>query len=187
MDSPTPSSLVEMLDAPGIRGLTGSGCPPPRRTSWRCRCRPCSAAPTASWSSPSSASSTKLGCAPFRELPHGVPSHDTRGRVFARLDASGFAEGLRDWVLEALAPTDGQSVRGSHDRVQGARPNRLVVDQTAVDDHSNELTAIPEQLRMLCLKGCIMAMDLVPSGWGCQKAIARQIPKQGADRCHHPR
>ena len=99
----------------------------------------------------------------FPELPHGIPSHDTRGRVFARLDASGFAEGFRDWVQEALAPTDGQGVpvdgqgvRGSHDRVRDpdplhvvsvrAQPNRLVVDQTAVDDHSNEITAIPERL-----------------------------------------
>ena len=61
----------------------------------------------------------------FLELPHGIPSHDTLGRVFARLDASGFEEGFRDWVQEAfeltagqVVPVDGQSVRGSHDRGQ---------------------------------------------------------------------
>ncbi len=60
------------------------------------------------------------------ELPHGIPSHDTLGRVFARLDASGFEEGFRDWVQEVfertagqVVPADGQSVRGSHDRGRG--------------------------------------------------------------------
>ncbi len=57
------------------------------------------------------------------ELPHGIPSHDTLGRVFARLDAARFEEGFRGWVQAAFAltdgqvvPIDGQSVRGSHDR-----------------------------------------------------------------------
>lgn len=130
----------------------------------------------------------------FLELPHGIPSHDTLGRVFARLDASGFEEGFRDWVQEAfeltagqVVPVDGKSVRGSHDRGQGLGPlhlvsawaqaNRLVLAQTAVDDKSNEITAIPELLRMLCLKGCIVTLDAM----GCQKAIARQIRQQGAD------
>ncbi len=130
----------------------------------------------------------------FLELPNGIPSHDTLGRVFARLDASGFEEGFRDWVQEAFERTDGQvvavdgkSVRGSHDRGRGLGPlhlvsawaqaNRLVLAQTAVDDKSNEITAIPELLRMLVLKGCIVTLDAM----GCQKAIARQIRKQGGD------
>jgi predicted transposase YbfD/YdcC len=58
-----------------------------------------------------------------------------------------------------------------------AQANRLVLAQTAVDDKSNEITAIPELLRMLCLKGCIVTLDAM----GCQKAIARQIRQQGAD------
>ena len=49
--------------------------------------------------------------------------------------------------------------------------------QTAVDDKSNASTAIPELLRMLCPKGCIVTLDAI----GCQKAIARQIRQQGAD------
>ena len=130
----------------------------------------------------------------FLALPHGIPSHDTLGRVFARLDASGFEEVFRDWVQAAfeltegqVVPIDGKSVRGSHDRGQGLGPlhlvsawaqaNRLVLAQTAVDDKSNEITAIPERLRMLCLEGCIVTLDAM----GCQKAIARQIRKQGAD------
>ena len=140
----------------------------------------------------------------FLELPNGIPSHDTLGRVFARLDASGFEEGFRDWVQAAFARTDGQVVavdgkclRGSHDRGRGLGPlhlvsawaqaNRLVLAQTAVDDKSNEITAIPELLRMLVLKGCIVTLDAM----GCQKAIARPIRKQGADyvlrlRDNHP-
>ena len=140
----------------------------------------------------------------FLALPNGIPSHDTLGRVFARLDASGFEEGFRDWVQEAFERTDGQVVavdgkclRGSHDRGRGLGPlhlvsawaqaNRLVLAQTAVDDKSNEITAIPELLRMLVLKGCIVTLDAM----GCQKAIARQIRKQGADyvlrvRDNHP-
>jgi len=139
----------------------------------------------------------------FLALPHGIPSHDTLGRVFARLDAAHFEEGFRDWVQAAFAltegqvvPVDGKSVRGSHDRGRGLGPlhlvsawaqaNRLVLAQTAVDDKSNEITAIPELLRMLCLTGCIVTLDAM----GCQKAIARQIRKQGADyvlrvRAHH--
>ena len=130
----------------------------------------------------------------FLELPHGIPSHDTLGRVFARLDAARFEEGFRDWVQDTFALTDGQvvpidgkSVRGSHDRSRGLGPlhlvsawaqaNRLVLAQTAVDDKSNEITAIPELLRMLCLEGCIVTLDAM----GCQKAIARQIRAQEAD------
>ncbi len=130
----------------------------------------------------------------FLKLPHGIPSHDTLGRVCARLDAAGFEEGFRDWVQAAfeltegqVVPVDGKCVRGSHDRVQGLAPlhpvsawaqaNRLVLAQTAVDDKSNASTAIPELLRMLCLQGCIVTLDAM----GCQKAIARQIREQGAD------
>ena len=130
----------------------------------------------------------------FLALPHGILSHDTLGRVFARLDAAQFEEGFRDWVQEAFALTDGQvvpidgkSVRGSHDRGQGLGPlhlvsawaqaNRLVLAQTAVEDDSNEITAIPALLRMLCLEGCIVTLDAM----GCQKKIARQIRAQDAD------
>lgn len=139
----------------------------------------------------------------FLELPHGIPSHATLGRVFARLDAARFEEGFRDWVQAALAltdgqvvPIDGQRVRGSHDRGRGLEPlhlvsawaqaHRLVLAQTAVDDHSNASTAIPERLRRLCLEGCIVTLEAM----GCQKKIARPIRGQEADyvlrvRAHH--
>ena len=103
----------------------------------------------------------------FLELPHGIPSHDMLGRVFARLDAARFEECFRDWVQAAFAltggqvvPGDGKCLRGSHDRGRGLEPlhlagawaeaNRLVSVRTAVDSRSNEITAIPELLRMLC-------------------------------------
>ena len=130
----------------------------------------------------------------FLALPHGIPSHDTLGRVFARLDAVRFEENFRDWVQATFALTDGQvvpingkSVRGSHDRCRGLEPlhlvsawaqaNRLVLAQTTVDDHSNEITAIPGLLRMLCLEGCIVTLDAM----GYQKTIARRIRAQEAD------
>ena len=107
----------------------------------------------------------------FLALPHGIPSHDMLGRVFARPDAAPFAGDFRDWVQAAFAltigqviPVDGQSVGSSHDRGRGLGPlhlvsawaqaHRLVLAQTAVDDQSHESTAIPAWLRMLCLKGC---------------------------------
>ena len=62
----------------------------------------------------------------FLELPHGIPSHDTLGRVFARLDAARFEECFRDWVQAAfkltggqVVPIDGKCLRGSHDRGPG--------------------------------------------------------------------
>ena len=102
----------------------------------------------------------------FPGLPHGIPSHDTLGRVFGRLDAARFEECFRDWVQAAFKPTggqvvpvDGKCLRGSHDRGRGLEPlhpagawaeaNRLVPVRTAVDSRSNEITAIPELLRML--------------------------------------
>ena len=69
----------------------------------------------------------------FLALPHGIPSHDTLGRAFARLGMACFEEGFRDWVHAALVLTDGQvvpgdskSVCGSHDRGRGLGSLRLV-------------------------------------------------------------
>ncbi|MCY3658740.1 MAG: ISAs1 family transposase [Caldilineaceae bacterium] len=129
----------------------------------------------------------------FLALPHGIPSHDTLGRVFARPDAAPFEEGFREWVQAAFAltdgqviPVDGQSVGGSHDRGHGLGPwyrvgawaqaHRLVLAQTAVDDQSRKhghpgvaARAVPEGLPVI--------LDTM----GCQKKIARQIRKQEAD------
>ncbi|MBF6592148.1 MAG: ISAs1 family transposase [Ktedonobacterales bacterium] len=130
----------------------------------------------------------------FLELPGGIPSHDTFGRVFARLDAQQFEACFAEWmravagVLPAqVIALDGKTVRRSHDRMAGkaalhlvsawASANRVVLGQVAVDDKSNEITAFPQLLRQLALSGCIVTIDAM----GCQTAIAEQILAQKAD------
>src|SRR5262249_31048619 len=108
----------------------------------------------------------------FLELPNGIPSHDTVGRVFALLDPTAFQEGFLTWV-RALVPAtagrliaiDGKTLRHSFDTAAGkgalhlvsawATANRLVLGQQAVDSKSNEITAIPELLRLLDRTGAV--------------------------------
>lgn len=130
----------------------------------------------------------------FLGLPGGIPSHDTFGRVFAALDAEQFQQGFLRWVRAAWPPTagdvvavDGKTLRGSHDRGVGkdaihlvsawAGQARLVLAQPTVDTKSNEITAIPDVLRLLDLDGCTVTIDAM----GCQTAIATQIVQQGAN------
>jgi predicted transposase YbfD/YdcC len=130
----------------------------------------------------------------FLALPHGVPSHDTFGRVFAALDPAAFEAAFLGWVQALAAATagqvvavDGKTLRRSHDRATGKGPlhlvsawagaNGLVLGQVATDDHSNEIAAIPALLAALALEGCVVTIDAM----GCQTAIARQIRAQGAD------
>src|SRR3990170_972232 len=103
----------------------------------------------------------------FLELPNGIPSHDTFGRVLAHLDAQQFRDCFLEWVQAVSALTrgqviaiDGKTLRRSHDRSLGkaaihmvsawAAENRLVLGQTpdsiGVAEKSNEITAIPELL-----------------------------------------
>jgi hypothetical protein len=93
------------------------------------------------------------------ELPNGVPSHDTFGRVFERLDPTQFEARFLAWVRALsevvpgqVVPIDGKELRRSHDRSAGkaairivsawASANRLVLGQVKVDDKFNEITAI---------------------------------------------
>ncbi len=132
--------------------------------------------------------------AAFLDLPNGIPSHDTFGRVFAQLDAAQFEACFADWMqaVTAVLPTqvialDGKTLRRSHDRGAGkaalhlvsawATANQLVLAQVAVDDKSNEITAFPQVLRQLALTGCLVTIDAM----GCQTAIAEQVLEQEAD------
>lgn len=130
----------------------------------------------------------------FLALPNGIPSHDTFGRVFARLDSEEFQRRFMAWVQTVAEITkgqviaiDGKTVRRSHDRVLGkqgihmvnvwASETGLALGQLKVAEKSNEITAIPELLRLLDVSGCIVTIDAM----GCQKEIAREIVAGEAD------
>jgi predicted transposase YbfD/YdcC len=130
----------------------------------------------------------------FLDLPNGIPSHDTFGRVFAALDPEQFQQCFLAWVQAAAVVTDaqivaldGKTLRRSHDRGNGkaaihmvsawAAANRLVLGQVKVDEKSNEITALPALLQVLALKGCIVTIDAM----GCQTEIVQTIVAQGAD------
>src|SRR5262245_20060494 len=128
----------------------------------------------------------------FLALPHGIPSHDTFGRVFARLNPQRFQECFLSWpravaqlTQGTLISLDGQTVKASFDRATACSPlhmlsawcseqGGLVVGQRKTDQKSNEITAIPELLRLLAIKGCMVTIDAM----GCQTAIADQIRDQ---------
>ena len=130
----------------------------------------------------------------FLGLPHGIPSHDTFGRVFARLDPAALLVCIQEWlaalgraVHHEVVAIDGKTLRGSFDTASGQNPlhlvsawateARLVLGQIAVDAKSNEITAIPQLLELLDLRGGIVTIDAM----GCQKEIAAAIRAQEAD------
>lgn len=130
----------------------------------------------------------------FLELPNGIPRHDTFNRVFQALDPKAFfecflrwTEGLRSAFAGEVVAVDGKALRRALDKGKAAAlpyivsawaaDNGLVLGQVKVDEKSNEITAVPELLRALELKGCIVTVDAM----GCQKKIARQIVESGAD------
>lgn len=132
--------------------------------------------------------------ATFLALPNNIPSHDTLERVFDRLDPSAFLACFQRWV-EALAGSlglghiaiDGKTLRGSGNGPKGWKCLHLVsawasqchlsLGQVAIDDKSNEITAIPRLLELLDLQGALVTIDAM----GCQKEIAREIIDGGGD------
>jgi predicted transposase YbfD/YdcC len=126
--------------------------------------------------------------ADWRDLPHGIPSHDTFGRVFARLDPTQCEAGFLRWV-QTVARTaepevialDGKTIRRSGNRRTGRSPlhlvsawasqQHLVLAQEAVDTKDNEITTLPTLLARLKRTGQIVTIDAI----GCQRAIAAQI------------
>jgi predicted transposase YbfD/YdcC len=130
----------------------------------------------------------------FLRLPNGIPSHDTFGRVFAAILPEQFQACFAAWMAEVAErlglhqiAIDGKTLRGSHDRGRGkaalhligawAVENHLRLGLQAVDDKSNEITAIPKLLEILDLYGALVTIDAM----GCQKEIAEQIVEQGGD------
>jgi len=130
----------------------------------------------------------------FLQLPNGIPSHDTFGRVFSVLSPEVFEARFREWVAavreacgQDIVAIDGKSLRRSHCRNKGLGPlhrvsawsaaNGLVLAQQATEAKSNEITAIPKVLEMLELKGCIVTIDAM----GCQKTIAEKVVERGGD------
>lgn len=128
----------------------------------------------------------------FLELPSGVPSHDTFNRVFSAIDPHAFLECFSRWVQgicpnlsDEVVAIDGKALRHAFNEGQSvpyivsawASHNGLVLGQVKVNEKSNEITAVPELLRMLQLKGAIVTLDAM----GCQKEIAAHIIDKGAD------
>ena len=130
----------------------------------------------------------------FLELPQGIPSHDTFGRVFAIISAKRFQVCFQEWIKSVFELTEGQviaidgkTLRRSFDKPSNkaalhlvhawATTNGVLLGQAKTHEKSNEITAIPELLDVLQLKGCIVTMDAM----GCQKKIAEQIHDQKAD------
>jgi predicted transposase YbfD/YdcC len=129
----------------------------------------------------------------FIKLKHGIPSHDTISRVFRMLKPEAFQAAFREWLIEMdlmggadVIAIDGKSLRRSHDGVfkkmlhsvsAWSVANNVMLGQQAVDEKSNEITAIPLLLKTLQLKGAIITIDAM----GCQKEIAQQIHDGGGD------
>jgi predicted transposase YbfD/YdcC len=130
----------------------------------------------------------------FLDLPNGVPSRSTFERVFAGLSPHGLNSCLLRWLrgcagvlnVDHIA-IDGKALRSSGCAAKGQRmlhlvsawacQARLSLGQVAVDKKSNEITAIPELLNLLNLKGALVTIDAM----GCQKGVARQIVEGGGD------
>ncbi len=130
----------------------------------------------------------------FLDLRHGIPSHDTFGRVFSRLDRERFAECFANWIAAVASLTagevvaiDGKTLRRSFDTASSkgaihmvsawACENGLVLGQVKTDEKSNEITAIPRLLDVLDISGCIVTIDAM----GCQKKIAEKIVNKEGD------
>jgi predicted transposase YbfD/YdcC len=130
----------------------------------------------------------------FLELPHGVPSHDTFGRVFSLLDSKRFESCFLAWIaslsidlVNEIISIDGKSVRGAHNAKKGikmlhlvsawASENQIMLGQVKTNEKSNEITAIPELLDMIDVEEGIVTIDAM----GCQKEIAKKIVEKKAN------
>lgn len=130
----------------------------------------------------------------FLELANDIPSHDTFGRVFSKLDPEAFQQSFITWIQasnelveEQVIAIDGKCLRHSYDKAAGksaiymvsawASENNIVLGQVKTDEKSNEITAIPKLLEAIEIKGSTVTIDAA----GCQKKIARKIIEREGD------
>lgn len=132
----------------------------------------------------------------FLQLPNGIPSHDTFGRVFGMLDPDQLGQCFARWVTHLASSLDietktiaidGKALRGSADKANGdpalhlltawAHEAGLVLAQLACDAKSNEITAIPDLIATLELGGCVVTVDALNT----QTAVAEAILDRGGD------
>ena len=128
----------------------------------------------------------------FLPYENGTPSHDQLGILFSRLNMEEFQSCFISWVaslnetLEGVVAVDGKTLRRSFDTNSNqaaihmvsawACGQKLVIGQRKVDDKSNEITAIPELLELLKIKGAIVTIDAM----GCQREICKKVEKKEA-------
>jgi predicted transposase YbfD/YdcC len=130
----------------------------------------------------------------YVRLPNGVPSHDTFGRVFSRLDSGEFLAAMHHWVdrfagalRDKGVAVDGKVLRGSFDKAAGQSPlhtitafatqSRLCLRQLSVEDKSNEIPAVPMLLELMELAGAVVTLDAMH----CQRDTAKAIRDADAD------
>lgn len=130
----------------------------------------------------------------FLELPNGIPSHDTFGRVFSAIDPREFQNCFMEWIADVTrlidretVAIDGKTLRRSYDGSSGkkaihmisawATDQNIVLGQYKTAEKSNEITAIPMLIKMLDLSGSIVTIDAM----GCQKKIASSIMEKKAN------
>src|ERR1700752_2948892 len=130
----------------------------------------------------------------FLDLRHGVPSHDRFNAIFAAIKPAEFEKCLLSWITALhevrggqVVAIDGKTLRPSYDKASSksaihmvsawASANPISLGQVAVDQKSNEITAIPKLLEVLEISGCLVTIDAM----GCQVEIAEKIVECKAD------
>ena len=126
----------------------------------------------------------------FLELPHGIPDSDTFRRVFEKLDPAELSRCLNNWIAaerekRAVVAIDGKTIRGSGNTQHSAyhvvsafvAENEITLGEIAVEEKSNEITAVPELLDIIDVEDAIVTADAM----SCQKKIVSKIIEKKAD------
>jgi len=130
------------------------------------------------------------------ELPNGIPSRDCIRRVLSTIKPEAFQQCFESWIASLVSDekwsgrqvaVDGKTLRRSHDSKKGLGPLHMVsawssthglsLGQVATDEKSNEITAIPELIDRIDVRGAMVTIDAM----GCQKEIAQRIVQAKGD------